>query len=261
MNIPRATVWRTLNSSNYKSFKIHVSQTLHPGDNNRRLHFCNWLLDQTNEDINFARKIIWTDESNFSNLGFFNRKNEHIWSIENPKQNVQVRNQNRFGFNVWIGLLDDRLLGPLIYEGTLNSHRYLQFLRGPINEYLDLDNVPLIKLRDLWWQQDGAPPHNAVLVRNYLDEIFPNKWIGNRSAIEWPARSPDLSPLDYFLWGTIKNTVYKQRYENVDQLRDSVVATCQGIPRRNIQRAIQSVTKRARICVQENGFLFEHLIQ
>lgn len=51
---------------------------------------------------------------------------------------------------------------------------------------------------NIWFQQDGAPPHYGVEVRHYLDEIFPNKWIGRRGAIEWPPRSPDLTPLDFF---------------------------------------------------------------
>lgn len=215
-------------------------------------------MDKINEDRHFLNKVIWTDECNFSNLGLFNRNNEHIWSIENPRQNREIRNQHRFGFNVWICLWNNRLLGPYIYEGTLNANRYLQFLRGTLLDYLH--DVPLNQLQDLWWQQDGAPPHNGVLVRECLNELFPNKWIGNRGAVEWPARSPDLSPLDYFLWGTIKNVVYKQRYGNVDELRNSPVATCQRIPRRTIQRAINSITKRAELCIQQNGFLFEHLL-
>ncbi|RZC39627.1 hypothetical protein BDFB_015140, partial [Asbolus verrucosus] len=38
-------------------------------------------------------------------------------------------------------------------------------------------------------------------VRQYLDETFPGRWIGRRDAIEWPARSPDLTLHNFFLWG------------------------------------------------------------
>ncbi|KAJ8961840.1 hypothetical protein NQ318_021455 [Aromia moschata] len=51
----------------------------------------------------------------------------------------------------------------------------------------------------------GAPIHNAVIVRNLLNENFPNCWIGRSSPlIRWPPRSPDITHLDFFLWGTIK---------------------------------------------------------
>lgn len=59
-----------------------------------------------------------------------------------------------------------------MYEDTLNANNYLQFLRGPMLGFFD--ESLLNELRQLWWQQDGAPPHNGVLVPNYLNKIFPN---------------------------------------------------------------------------------------
>jgi len=47
----------------------------------------------------------------------------------------------------------------------------------------------------------GTPAHNAIIVKQYLDEIFPNRWICTYGVIPLPARSPDLTPLDLFLWG------------------------------------------------------------
>jgi len=35
-------------------------------------------------------------------------------------------------------------------------------------------------LDDIYFQQDGAPPHYGVNVRQHLDEVFPNRWIGRR---------------------------------------------------------------------------------
>ncbi len=51
----------------------------------------------------------------------------------------------------------------------------------------------------------------AIPVRAWLDEKFPGRWIGRRGPIEWPTRSPDLSPCDFFLWGYLKNIVYQER--------------------------------------------------
>jgi hypothetical protein len=53
--------------------------------------------------------------------------------------------------------------------------------------------------RNIWFQQDGAPPHYGVDLRLFLNNILPSRWIGRRGAIEWPVRSPDLSPLNVFL--------------------------------------------------------------
>lgn len=40
---------------------------------------------------------------------------------------------------------------------------------------------------------------------------FPNKWIGRGRIFQWPARSPDLTVLDFYLWGRIKDFLYKTR--------------------------------------------------
>ena len=60
------------------------------------------------------------------------------------------------------------------------------------------------------FQQDGAPPHWALDVRAYLNDELENRWVGRAAADDdalllWP---PDLTPLDYFLWGFTKRTVY-----------------------------------------------------
>ena len=51
---------------------------------------------------------------------------------------------------------------------------------------------------EFYFQQDGVPPHYHSGVRSFLDEVLPNKWIGRRGLVEYPPRSPDLTPLDFF---------------------------------------------------------------
>jgi hypothetical protein len=48
------------------------------------------------------------------------------------------------------------------------------------------------------FMQDGAPPHFANAVRTWLHDHFPGQWIGRRGVHEWPPRSPDLTPFDFF---------------------------------------------------------------
>ena len=54
-----------------------------------------------------------------------------------------------------------------------------------------------------------AAPHFALAVRDWLDTTFPECWLGRRGPHEWPARIPDLTPCDFFLWGWAKEEVYK----------------------------------------------------
>ena len=41
----------------------------------------------------------------------------------------------------------------------------------------------------------------------FLDATFPNRWIGRDGPTPWPPRSPDITPLDFFLWGYVKDKV------------------------------------------------------
>jgi len=81
--------------------------------------------------------------------------------------------------------------------------------------------------------------------------------------VRWPARSPDLTVLDTFLHtrGTLKNRVYgKQSYNTVEELRENIIFEFRSIRRRDIVRAVTNLNRRARLCIQEEGRHFEHLL-
>lgn len=42
----------------------------------------------------------------------------------------------RFGFNDWLGILDRRIIGPILFEGPLTGGRYLGFLQNEIEDRL-----------------------------------------------------------------------------------------------------------------------------
>jgi len=57
---------------------------------------------------------------------------------------------------------------------------------------------------NMWFQQNDHPAHIAKATRMLLNKKFGNHWIGLRGPQEWPSRLPDLTPLDFFLWGYLK---------------------------------------------------------
>ena len=72
------------------------------------------------------------------------------------------------------------------------------------------------------FMRDGAPLHFSRVARQFLNQHFANKWIGRGGSIAWPARSPDLNPLDFHLWGHLKSIVYATSIENAEMLRDRI---------------------------------------
>jgi len=93
-------------------------------------------------------------------------------------------------------LSGNRILGPIIYDYNLNGNNYRHLLENDISNYLD--ELPLHVRRDMWFQQDGAPAHNSRVAREYLDTHFAPRLITTSGPVRWPARSPDLTPLDFF---------------------------------------------------------------
>ena len=69
------------------------------------------------------------------------------------------------------------------------------------------------------FQQDGAPPHWGSHVRWFLDAPFPNRWIGRDGPTPWPPRSPDITPLDFFLWGYVKDKVFLTQVPDIPNLK------------------------------------------
>jgi hypothetical protein len=51
----------------------------------------------------------------------------------------------------------------------------------------------------MWFMHGGAPPHFLRIVRQHLNQTFGEQWIGRGGSVNWPARSPDLNPLDFWV--------------------------------------------------------------
>ena len=66
----------------------------------------------------------------------------------------------------------------------------------------------------------GFPPHYTRHVREYLNESFPKRWLGRGGPVAWPPRSPDHTPLDYYLSGHKKTLVYETKVDSQAALRD-----------------------------------------
>ena len=69
------------------------------------------------------------------------------------------------------------------------------------------------------FQQDNAPPHFSK-VHTWLNKKLNGRWIGRSGLVSWASRSPDLIPLDFFLWGYLNTKVYKTRVDDIADLKE-----------------------------------------
>jgi hypothetical protein len=160
--------------------------------------------------------VLFTDEATFNREGIFNFHYSHEWRRNNPHIIHEHGHQHRYSANVWAGIVLNQIIGPYILPERLTGNVYRLFLEEVLPDLLA--DVPLGIRRRMWFQQDRVPAHFAVDVRRYLDLQFPNRWIGRNGPVSWLARSPDLTPVDYFLWGHMKSLIYETPVELEEDL-------------------------------------------
>jgi hypothetical protein len=109
---------------------------------------------------------------------------------------------------------------------------------------------------------DGAPAHFSLCARSHLNACYRGHWIGRGGPIAWPPRSPDLNPLDFFLWGYLKSLVYSTAVNDAATLRERIVDACQTIRTTPgiLELVRNSMRRRAEACIQAGGGHFKHFM-
>lgn len=261
LNVSHQTAWRVLNEAGLHPYHLQKVQALGERDPAQRLQFCNWLAAQPNiGHENFAWRTLFTDEAQFTRDGINNLHNQHVYAEENPRAIVRTHHQQRFELNVWGGIFGNQLMGPVFLPHRLNGESYRDFLRHDLPN--QLEDTTLARRQGMWFMHDGAPAHFSLVARNELNTSFPNRWIGRSGPVQWPARSPDLNPLDFFFWGHCKDGVYHEPVNDVDELRGRIVDAFDAVrdsPNmlRNVNRGMM---RRVDACIAVNGEHFEQLL-
>lgn len=256
-NISTYSVRNILKSNSYHPFKVHLVHELSGDDFDRRIEYCDTMMQKLDTDPNFVNNIVFSDEASFLLNGNLNRHNCRYWSEKNPHWKREAHTQHPQKVNVWSGLIGSNVIGPFVIDGNLNGDTYRNLLVDRIipairNLGLNFDSV--------WFQQDGAPPHYAVNVRDLLDQTFRERWIGRRGRIEWPPRSPDLSPLDYFFWGYLKNKVYETKPNDINDLTQRILHEAAEVPPEILRNFMDGYFNRLAHCQTAMGEQFEHLL-
>ncbi|GFX48168.1 uncharacterized protein TNCV_4115031 [Trichonephila clavipes] len=101
---------------------------------------------------------------------------------------------------VWCALWAGGIIGPYFFKNdeghnvTVKGDRY----RATITNFF-LPELNNHDVQELWFQQDGATCHTARATIHLLKDTLGNRLISRFGPVNWPPRSCDLTPLDYFL--------------------------------------------------------------
>ena len=99
---------------------------------------------------------------------------------------------------------------------TVNGDRY----RTKLNEFLFTIEKEYIGY--IWFEQDGATCHTAEAKLDVLRPVFQERIISRKVDVVWLPRSCALAPLDYYLWGVVKDKCYANKLTTIDVLKDNI---------------------------------------
>ena len=174
-----------------------------------------------------------------------NKHNIRIWGSQNP---CEVLERDSPKINVWCGLMHNQIIGPFIFaESTITANIYLDMLKHYVVPQLEEFQPRVV------FQQDGAPPHWSLIVRDFLNETFPNRWIGRNGPTPWPPRSPDITPLDFFLWGYVKDRVYRTPVRDVETLQSRTIEVLATVNEEMLENTWREIEYRLDILRATNG--------
>ncbi|EZA58485.1 Zinc finger MYM-type protein [Ooceraea biroi] len=169
----------------------------------------------------FCCKLFANCNSTLGNDGFYDWQHASRHLARHEKGPGHIQNFKKWinlttAFKMETGMIDEYLIGPHILPHHITAQQFLQFLNNDLFDLLQ--DVPLNLRYDSWLQLNGCPAHSARIVRDWLNQSYPEKWISRWGPVGWLARSPDLTPLDFYLWGKIKNEVYSTPIESREHL-------------------------------------------
>lgn len=258
LDIGKSSISKSLKNNKMHPYHVQLHQDLSADDYIQRVNFCRTMQNKLQENNQFPFYILFTDECTFHRNGFVNRHNFHYYATENPHL-VHVNHfQQRWSLNVWGGIVGNYVIGPHFFEGRVNGDAFYNFLNEDFP--LLIQCIPEEIREQMWLQMDGATPHFYRQVREHVTAVFPQKWIGRGGPIAWPARSPDLTSLDFFLWGFVKSAVYKTPATTREDMKNRITEAFQSVTPIMLQNVRTSFRNRLQACLNQNGRHFEHML-
>lgn len=169
----------------------------------------------------------------------------YFWADTNPKAGGEV--------SFWES--QNLLLGPHVFQGTLNGAKYWNFLLGDLPRILHEERVG----KESFTSKGGWCRGVILTRRPKLAEWKLSDLDRPRGTESWPARSTDLIPMDFFVWGLMKQEVHSAPVNSEDELLNRINSGAVKFREaRTYKATVAPIHKRSRACVRENGGYFEN---
>ena len=258
------SAWRILRKDlSLFPYTISMRHKLTDRDCVRRQEMCEVFLQRIRTDPGWLDNVWFSDESHFHLSGKVNKTHCVFWGKSKPDKVLQQPLHSK-KVTVWAAFSSHGIIGPYFFEDdtgnalSVNSERYVEVLQKFLTEL----RRRVGNTENHWLMQDGASSHVSRFSLQWIAQNFPGRVISLKTGFPWAPYSPDLNPLDYFVWGHLKDTVYRGAPLTIEELKLSIY---QNIAKVNddkelCQRVLEIFKKRVTTCSERNGRHLEHIL-
>jgi len=181
-----------------------------------------------------------------SDLSLHTYKLQVVHALSNQDREMRLQFCHQF-----VGILTDNphLLNELLMSDEAHFH-----LHGTVNNL----NLPPNN-GTLWFQQDGATAHMAVISIAALHHLFPQWVISRFSYVPWP-HSLDLTAPDFFLRAYLKSKVYSNHPTDLHTFKENIQEEIARLAEQTLQAVMRSFLTRVHLCIEEGGGHLKNII-
>lgn len=218
IGISNSSVSNILKKKGLKSVKRFVTPNMKPCTKQHRFEKSKRLVNRfSNSQV---RKMVFQDEKDFTLEVPLNRQNNRCYTPCNKADISEVRlyhPTNKMSLKLmvscvvsWNGVSRPFFLDP--QKAKVTGQYYTNHLKK--------DLIPeckkLYPQDDFIFAQDGATSHTSNVCQEYLRNTLGTARFVNK--FQWPPRSPDCNPLDYYFWSKLSEVVYEEKrpFQNLE---------------------------------------------
>ena len=78
--------------------------------------------------------------------------------------------------------------------------------------------------------------------------------------VNWPPRSCDLTPLDYYLWGAVTDKCCADNQETIDALKDNIQIAIAEIELHTVENVLKNWVDRMGYCEASRGSHLDEIV-
>ena len=252
LQVHHKTVWRCIHEDlRYSSYVMRRGQFMTQQTKENRYEKSKKLLCEIKHPE--EPKMLWffSDEKNFDQDQKVNRRNDR-WLCQDPEDVPHVMHTKFPATVMVLSVVSNQgdVMPPHFFKKghRVNAEEYVKVLRDVVKPWIDR----VAEGRPYVFQQDSAPAHKAKATQEWMSANLHS----HITPEFWPPNSPDLNPLDYYVWGVVERDTNKCPHNTLDSLKSAIKQVMVKMDKAMLTKACARFRPRIEaVIAAEGGFI------